>query len=401
MAEEKLRMIKDCDIMLMIPGRIDSYGSKTIAPSTDERAEQFIETMKKQISIEMGESAQDAYERIDLGPAYLRFEHDEDMPRQDDIFFQAILMLLVHKDTKLSVLELYIPDCDDGVQLLECFRNDAMFIKRDGESYISEAALLKELDMNPYGMKRSAVFAYGKPSDKEIIHVLANELTPHDGDVRGVLAEKVKSGDRSQYSKTRTYASNATLVEVWDDPVKESPAERIWYQCSEIYFIELLLMRDASSANISARLWKLRRDISSKDAAAARNELERIDNALAQSTQLYDPTLCKWPTVLESMRLLQQDFGIDGIESRFSSNRELLEKMLGRLSEAERKHEEDIKNRFLLVITAMSTISTLNSGLTDLSTPTQVYTLSAVLVIFSYAAYRLMVKKGSKKGGSK
>ena len=105
--------------------------------------------MKKNVAIEMSEAAQEAIDRYDLGTAELRFDPDEDMPRKDTVYKDGVCcMLAIHKATKLCVLEIYIPNSDDGVQMLECYGNDAVWIKPDdAEEFILMADYLESLDL--------------------------------------------------------------------------------------------------------------------------------------------------------------------------------------------------------------------------------------------------------------
>ncbi|MBQ2043103.1 MAG: hypothetical protein II485_07980, partial [Firmicutes bacterium] len=227
----KVKMMTDCDIVLMIPGRrdrADGQRLKDLPVKHSEVTKDLIDAIVKNVSIEMSEAAQKAVTRYNLGTAELRFDPDPDMPRLDTVFKDGVSCMLAHHDsTRLCVLEIYIPNSDDGVQMLECYGNDRVWIKPEGqEDFILVQKFLEDLEITVTGLKRSAVFAYGSPSEQECVHCLANELTPHDGDVEGVLLDKVRNQNRSQYSGSRTYASTTTLLEVSTENEKPSDADR-------------------------------------------------------------------------------------------------------------------------------------------------------------------------------
>ena len=399
--ESTRKMMTRCDIVLMIPGRRDvdeKDGKNHTLPVRDFGVSRTIlDAIRKNVEIEMSADAQETIERYDLGSVDLIFEHDPDMPRQDDILWEkknACCMLAVHKSTKLCVLEIYIPESDDGVQMLECYGNDAVLIRTEGrDDHIPLEELLQELEIRVTGLKRSAVFAFGEPSDMECVHCIANELTPHDGDVEGVLMEKVRSQNRSQYSGSRTYASATTLLEVSADPEMPPMEERINYQTSEIYFVEQILLRDASATDIARRLADLSSRFRNMKAREIKAELTRIDAALGQSTVLYDVSLFKWATVHEEISLLSEDLGVPVILERNRNSKAILESLQRAVEAQEKERSDDLKNGFLLAITGMTLIDTLFNAITNFSSKNTIYYASLGIVIAAFAVYMVIKKK--------
>ena len=393
----KVKMMTDCDIVLMIPGRRDRKDggeTKPIPVRDSAKTRFFINAIMKNVSIEMNDSANDAIERYNLGTADLKFLPDPDMPRHDIVYKEDVsCMLAIHKSTRLCVLEIYIQSSDDGVQMLECYGNDKVWIKPDDlEDFISMADYLAKLGVRVTGLKRSAVFAYGHPSEKECAHCLANELTPHDGDVEGILLDKVRHQNRSQYSGSRTYASVTTLLEVSTEDEKPDDSKRIDYQTSEIYFVEQILLRDASATDIASRLADLSKRAKDMKADAIKAELTKIDAAFSQSIVLYDVSLFKWATIHEEIRMLSADLGVPIITERNKSSKSILESLQKAVEAQENEKSEKLKNRFLLAITGMTLIDTVSSALTNLSSSNFLYHASIAAVLAAYLIY-LYVKK--------
>ena len=396
----KIKMMTDCDIVLMMPGRrdrADGLEMKPIPVRNSEKTAFIIDAIKKNVSIEMSDAAQDAIERYDLGTAELKFLPDPDMPRLDTVYKDgASCMLAIHKSTKLCVLEVYIPDSDDGVQMLECYGNDEVWIRPDdAEEFIPMADYLKNLGIRVTGLKRSAVFAYGHPTEKECVHCLANELTPHDGDVEGVLLDKVRNQNRSQYSGSRTYASATTLLEVSTEDEKPDGSKRIDYQTSEIYFVEQILLRDASATDIAYRLADLSSRLKTMKADEIKAQLTKIDAAFSQSTVLYDVSLFKWATVQEEIRMLSNDLGVPIIIERNKSSKAILESLQKAVEAQEKEKSDKLKNGFLLAITGMTLIDTVFTALTNLSSANFLYHASLAAVLIAYLIYLYVKKKRS------
>ena len=393
----KVKMMTDCDIVLMIPGRRDRAGGqrlKDLPVKHSEATKDLIDAIVKNVSIEMSEAAQKAVTRYNLGTAELRFDPDPDMPRLDTVFKDGVSCMLAHHDsTRLCVLEIYIPNSDDGVQMLECYGNDRVWIKPEGqEDFILVQKFLEDLEITVTGLKRSAVFAYGSPSEQECVHCLANELTPHDGDVEGVLLDKVRNQNRSQYSGSRTYASTTTLLEVSTEKEKPSDADRIDYQASEIYFVEQILLRDASATNIASRLADLSKRFRTMKADAIKEELTRIDAALGQSSVLYDVSLFKWATIHEEMRMISADLGVSVILERNRNNKAIIESLQKSVEAKEKERSDRLKNGFLLAITGMTLIETVYTALTNIGSRNIYYYVSLLAVLIAYLVY-IIIKK--------
>ena len=393
----KVKMMTDCDIVLMIPGRrdrADGQRLKDLPVKHSEATKDLIDAIVKNVSIEMSEAAQKAVTRYNLGTAELRFDPDPDMPRLDTVFKDGVSCMLAHHDsTRLCVLEIYIPNSDDGVQMLECYGNDRVWIKPEGqEDFILVQKFLEDLEITVTGLKRSAVFAYGSPSEQECVHCLANELTPHDGDVEGVLLDKVRNQNRSQYSGSRTYASTTTLLEVSTEKEKPSDADRIDYQASEIYFVEQILLRDASATNIASRLADLSKRFRTMKADAIKEELTRIDAALGQSSVLYDVSLFKWATIHEEMRMISADLGVSVILERNRNNKAIIESLQKSVEAKEKERSDRLKNGFLLAITGMTLIETVYTALTNIGSRNIYYYVSLLAVLIAYLVY-IIIKK--------
>ena len=394
----KVKMMTDCDIVLMIPGRrdrADGQRLRDLPVRHSEVTKDLIDAIVKNVSIEMSEAAQKAVTRYNLGTAELRFDPDPDMPRLDTVFKDGVSCMLAHHDsTRLCVLEIYIPNSDDGVQMLECYGNDRVWIKPEGqEDFILVQKFLEDLEITVTGLKRSAVFAYGSPSEQECVHCLANELTPHDGDVEGVLLDKVRNQNRSQYSGSRTYASTTTLLEVSTEAEKPSDADRIDYQASEIYFVEQILLRDASATNIASRLADLSKRFRTMKADAIKEELTRIDAALGQSSVLYDVSLFKWATIHEEMRMISADLGVSVILERNRNNKAIIESLQKSVEAKEKERSDRLKNGFLLAITGMTLIETVYTALTNIGSRNIYYYVSLLAVLIAYLVYIIIKKK--------
>ena len=439
------KQMTDCDILFMIPGRMDKSinklpsrenadGKTFIAAIEDSMDEELLETSRTKSLVNPSEEYKNrftilkeadevdieekkflwikrkeevkkhrvtvkTFDRSCLGSCILKFLPDPDMPRGTEIVsFPAFILIDRHTYTRFCVLEFYVKDCDDGVHILEAFRHGRMRIEYDGELYTeSQFMALPFLKMIPWGAKRSAVFAYGNPSDQDCINCLANEESPKDGRVAGYMKEIVETKDRAQYEGIRTYASTVTLLEILSEK-PDTFEERLGYQTTEIFFIEMLLLRHASTDNIEHKLFRVADDIrddklKSKEAKA---KLEAIHEDLSQAIQFTGTNHYCWPTVQRSVEVLSQDFNLEGIEKRYDEAENVLEDMIDAIQRQEQKTEDKIKNSFLIILTAMSTFSTVDSALQDILEASNTYIAAIVSVAAVYIVYRLIRKRTEK-----
>jgi len=439
------KQMTDCDILFMIPGRM-SKDVKHLKGVDDPNGNIFIETIEDSMDEELQESTRmqslidpspeylerftvlkeeeeddiseekvfgikikskkkrkrvtvKSFDRCCLGSCMLKFIPDPDMPRgKEDVFFPAFILIDRHTYTRFCVLELYVKDCDDGVHILEAFRHGRMRIIYKGQEYDEKGFMaLDEVNMLPWGAKRSAVFAYGETPKQHIINCLANEESPNDGSVAGYMKEIVESKDRSQYEGIRTFASTATLLEILSEK-PDTFAERVGYQTTEIFFIEMLLLRNASTDNIEHKLFRISDDIrdgklGSKD---AKEKLEEIHEDLSQALQFSGTNHYCWPTVQRSVTLLSEDFGLEGIEKRYDEAENVLEDMIDAIQRKEQKTADRLKNSFLIILTAMSTFSTVESALSSIMEASNTYIAAAISVIGVYLLYRVLKKISEK-----
>ncbi len=211
------------------------------------------------------------------------------------------------------------------------------------------------------------------------------------------MKEIVREKDRSQYEGIRTYASTATLLEILEQK-PESFKERLEYQSTEIFFIEMLLLRNASTENIEHKLFRISDDIrdGKLKSKEAKEKLEAVHEDLSQAIQFSGTEHYCWPTVQRSVALLSEDFNLEGIEKRYDEAENVLEDMIDAIQRKEQKTEDKIKNGFLIILTAMSTFSTVDAALKDIIEASNTYIAAIVSVVAVYLVYRLIKRRTEK-----
>ncbi|MCQ2555037.1 MAG: hypothetical protein MJ171_05235, partial [Clostridia bacterium] len=351
-------------------------------------------------------------------------------PAHNMIIDNAFVVMISNIRSRCCVLEIYIPECSDTVHVLEAYRHGRLLLRfPDGtdtyktlDSYtittmneeidtLKKTEQFMELDeffsmlsITPLALRRSAVFAYGKHDRQEYVNCLANEEGPKDGSVSGKLKYKVENEDRSQYKGIETYASAVTLLEIIEE-TGLSLADRISYQTTEIFFIEMLLIRDASTDDIMQKLYNVSELISEGliSGKKARKQLEKIHQNLSNAITFTGTTQYLWPTVQESVKLLSKDFDLEDIERRYKEAENVIEDKIDALVrkdelEAQKRNERNdrVKNFFLFALTLFGWISAVKEGLElfqDMNPITIISIALVITAIFAYLAYFFYRKK--------
>lgn len=390
------RDIPCSDVYLLIPGRVKKEAH--IPQAEHLIGARFNEQMANTVDSECKNEYIKRLERSCLGTVELfglPIDDEDDEPR---FLHAAIANLVIHRDTRLCVLELIVPHCTVGSNyLMNVFRADKLRIRYNGE-LLDEPDFAARAGMSCCGEKRSMVFAYGELTDEQIVGALANEYKPM-GKIGGVYAEKVAHEDLAQYDTARVYVSRATMIECCP-PTMRCFRERLAYQTIEIFFVELILLNDAAVESIYEELQTLEEDLLHGRAKDAPQRLEHINGNMSQALRFADFDQFRFPTVRESSRRVAEAFGIDAIFSRYADNKAILAGMVEAEQRRVEKRENAIKNRFLFFITALSMIKAVSEALDMLKIEAlegYSYFVAAVVVLVLYGLYRLIIWRGRKE----
>ncbi len=268
----------------------------------------------------------------------------------------AIANLLVHNQTDLCIVEIYIPNIAVSAQrvLSNYCGNNLMLLKED--KVISLEEYLESYGISAYGGKRSMVFVQEKIDDANLLNLLVNEETPM-GNIMGKHFKDIISNNLAQYDTAKVYASTTTMVEI----VKKYTPNlflRIESQAIEIFFVEMLLLQDAAVSKMYQKVKKSvvdeRKNPYSKSTKEIINELTlEMSHAIdfADYNQFY------YPTVRVSAEKVAEAFGINYIISKFEENKALLQQMVNSHTKKVNEKENKIKNSLLLIISLFSGIN--------------------------------------------
>ncbi len=394
MGEDKLQLAR-CDIMLMIPGYLDS--KKTDCLGDSPVCDIYTKAISEIIAGEYKDDFIEDIERHIVGDHTIRVT---DSLSGKKYTTTGSISFVVHKDTGFCVLEIYILDCMiGGNKLLDCYRCGGLeyFI---GNSFVSEPEILGYCGIVPYGDKRSMVFAYDSPDKAEILNALANEEYPM-GKLGGKFGTKLQN-DLALYDVASVYVSEVTMIEII--PRYDSDRnQRIRSQSIEIFFVELLLLQDASIEKINYDLRKGQDNLIKGIGKGSSELLDKLSFDIGKTADLADFSRFRFPTTRESARRVSEAFGIEQLYGKYEKNRNILATMTETYKRRKEKEEAKIKNRFLFILTALSAFSAVNGAIDKLNIEKlkpYSYFIAIGLAVVVYLIYRL-IKRSRKNAEEK
>ena len=413
---KKERQLDTSDLYLMIPGKLEKDKNKKeefwnqLVHKPHELFEIFSENLENCIRSEYYHNFADSLKRKCLGEIVLEInDHIEKR-----IFRQNAMATIVKHETGLCILEICVYNCSiGGNKLLNYYCADEVIYIVDGQRY-KRNELMKLLNIRSFGQKRSMVFAYGNVSDEAVTNALANEEYPM-GKVGGIFGDIVKKDNIAQYDTAEVFVSSATMIERCKNMT--NPREwildcRIAYHAIEIFFVELILLQDASIEKIYYDVKKEQAlQETETDMEEALERYEQIGFDMGKTLNFSDYDQFIFPTTRASAKKVADRFGIERIYEKYETNRQLLGSMIqSNKRQMEFKYDK-VKNGFLMVISGLALLGTLGESLYNIFESRESgiagYGIAVITIIIGYILYNMVmylynnkikkVKKGDEK----
>lgn len=376
-----------CDLNLLIPCKmLKGLSCKDFLLFDHELSEMRGNSFKSIIDDEFGSDYLKKIDRYALGEINVFFD-------DDDIRYtvRGFLEVAYHQDTRLCVLEIYMPNISFGAnKLLKFYSSNQLSFRYHNED-LNLNTLLHNLRLRPFGRKRSMVFCDNKVSKQEIINTLANEEEPM-GTIGGAFAENVDNGNIALYDTAKVYVSIATMIEVCKS-FEENYYNRYAYEVLETFFVELILLQDAAMDKIYKDLLNAQdREIKSKKNSS--DIIDKISFDMSKAKRFADFESINYPTVRESAHKIAKKFGIEEVYKKYEENKSILQDMITSNKREIEKHENAIKNNFLFLLSAITMYSSISGIINEfLNNKMMSYALSLIFVTLAYLLYRYIIKK--------
>lgn len=381
------RQLDQCDIYLLIPGKMEKEVWDRL-PRMDSQVFQIFKTeIGARVEEEYNSQFAKSLERVCVGQVVLEFRDLVD----GQVYSQNALAGMVKHETGFCILELMVQNCAvGGNKLLNYYCGNMMEVLFQGERYCLDG-FYRRLGMERFGKKRSMVFAYGEVTREEIINALANEEFPM-GKIGGDFARKADTENIAQYDTAEVYVSHETMLEKCRLMDLEGD-KRLGYHAMEIFFVELILLQDAAIDKVYVDLNREgERQRGYRDIQASTEIYEQLNFDMAQALRFGDYGQFNFPTVRQSAYKVAENFGLEQIEEKYRTNKELLGAMIQANKRKLQERQDRVKNYFLLLLSAMSAVGTLGDILLAIREGEQVgfwiYAAALLVVLCLFGVYK-------------
>lgn len=375
-----------CDLNLLIPCKTKkskNQGDFTIFENeiSSIRAEKFSEIIKDEFESDYLKQIR----RFTLGELCV-YANDEKYR------VRGYLEIAYHDETRLCVLEIYMPNISLGAnKILDKYLANKLFFKYNNTTYESIESLLECLQLRSFGKRRSMVFCDSNVTTEEIVNTLANEEAPM-AKIGGAFLDHVLNGNIAVYDTAKVYISNATMIEVMND-FNENYLQRLEYEVLETFFVELILLEDAAMDKIYKDLIEAQNS-ELKTNKKSSNVIDKISFDMSKAKRFADFESIRFPTVRESAYKIAKCFGIELVFNKYEENKSILQEMIEVNKRKIEDNENEIKNNFLFLISAISMYGMISGVFNDFVGDIKVsYILSLIVVTLAYIIYRYLLKK--------
>lgn len=405
---EKKRQLDMCDVYLTIPGKMtgeDAANSKELwknyINNDNEIYGFFKDNIDEAIASEYSNRFIDKIDRTCLGTVLIEIENDLTEGRS---FKQPGIIEVVKHETGLCIVEILVHNCYiGGNKLLNYYRGNMLKFTYNGAEFTLDE-LLELFSIKGFGEKRSVVFAYGDISEEAVVNALANEEYPM-GKIEGEFARRVKEENVAQYDNAEVYVSGVTMIECCRNITDELALllrNRLAYQVIEIFFVELLLFQDAAMDKIYHDLTEeqeLQRIQGSDQVDIER--FEQLSFDMARAIKFSDYNQFTFPTTRESAKRVAKNFGIDEVFEKYQQNKYLLEQMIKANQRRTEERENDLKNKFLIILSFATTVTALCEFISPVinleKTEIIVYIISVAIVIIGFVVFKAKLRKNNRE----
>ena len=306
------------------------------------------------------------------------------------LYYPFFSTISIHPTTHLAVVDIILMSLSSNSTIIvELFRNKQLLIYH-GDHKISLEKWLLVYGLYIMGEHRSIVFSNNKLDTYSRLRYLVAEDNPM-GNIIGSSFLHMANNNIAQYDTAEVYASEIALVEICHCP-KNSPKLRLKEQAIEIFFIELLLLQDASICSVNASIETVLND-ELKNSKHTLEELIILVGDLSKATKFFDPLNFRYPTVRASSIRIADFFGLPRQKKLLEENKSILEQLINLKSIRLQTKENEIINIILTILAIIQIVPLfLSDSQTIFYTCITGFTFTVFILILRYYLRRNIKK---------
>lgn len=363
-----------CDVHLMFPCSFEHAPEALFdGVPADEVTAQFIRDLEK---VSQEEFCPDDFSQEDNAERYLKLEHralgvytfsitfvddspaeaPDDRPKKSRQ--QGFLYFSRHKATQCGSINLVFPSTSaSALQILNDFCGNLLCLSDAGQDRPLLPWLVKCWQVQFFGTPRAVLFAFNPLTEYQILQCLALESVPM-GTLIGPTLRTYAADNIAQYDVAEVYVSPKCLVEV-EHACETELAQRLAWESIEIFFVELLLLQNASTRRVCQKVLDY---MNSEEALSGEKNYDRLialSNEMSSAILFFDYNYFLFPTVSIACQKISKRFGMDAELEKYQEYRAILEQMIDLAHEEREKIENDNMNLLLLILTVVQVLPTL------------------------------------------
>lgn len=364
-----------CDVHLMFPCSFEETQEELFdAMPADAVTDGLIQNLER---VSQEEFCPDDFSREESDERYLKLEHralgvyaisiGPPDGEPEARLQQGFLYFSRHRATQCGCINLVFPGTAvSALQIINYFCGNMLYIPDGGELRPLLPWLARRWKVQFYGTPRAVLFAFNPLTEYQILQCLALESDPM-GTLIGPTLREYAADNIAQYDVAQVYVSPKCLVEV-ERSCKTELAERLALESIEIFFVELLLLQNASTRRICQKVLDY---MNSEEALSGEKNYDRLialSNEMSSAILFFDYNYFLFPTVSIACQKISRRFGMDVELEKYREYRAILEQMIDLAHEEREKIENDNMNLLLLILTMVQVLPTLIETFTILLT---------------------------------
>lgn len=271
---------------------------------------------------------------------------------------QGFLYFSRHRATQCGSINLVFPSTAvSALQILNYFCGNMLYTPEGGELRPLLPWLAGRWKVQFCGTPRAVLFAFNPLTEYQILQCLALESVPM-GTLIGPSLREYAADNIAQYDVADVYVSPKCLVEV-ERGCQTELAERLALESIEIFFVELLLLQNASTRRVCQKVLDY---MNSGEALTGEKNYDRLialSNEMSSAILFFDYNYFLFPTVSIACQKISKRFGMDVELEKYQEYRAILEQMIDLAHEEREKIENDNMNLLLLILTVVQVLPTL------------------------------------------
>lgn len=355
-----------CDVHLMFPCSFEETPEELFegVPADDVTA-QFIKDLEK---VSREEFCPDNFGQGENSGRYLDLEHralgvcavsiGPPDGKPEARLQQGFLYFSRHMATQCGSINLVFPSTAvSALQILNYFCGNMLYLPENGELRPFLPWLAKRWKVQFCGTPRAVLFAFNPLTEYQLLQCLALESVPM-GTLIGPSLREYASDNIAQYDVADVYVSPKCLVEV-EHSCETELAERLALESIEIFFVELLLLQNASTRRVCQKVLDYMNSGEALSGEKNYDHLIALSNEMSSAILFFDYNYFLFPTVSIACQKISSRFGMDAELEKYQEYRAILEQMIDLAHEEREKIENDNMNLLLLILTVVQVLPTL------------------------------------------